>query len=73
MADPQVGARDMLLHLDLPGRGDFRVLGNPVKLSGLAARAPSVPPRLGEHTGQVLQSLGYTQIEIDAITEASAA
>jgi crotonobetainyl-CoA:carnitine CoA-transferase CaiB-like acyl-CoA transferase len=73
MADPQVGARNMLLHLDLPGRGDFRVLGNPVKLSDLAARAPTVPPLLGEHTGQVLESLGYTQIEIDAITEANAA
>jgi crotonobetainyl-CoA:carnitine CoA-transferase CaiB-like acyl-CoA transferase len=63
----------MMLHLDVPGHGDFRVLGNPVKMSGLPARAPSAPPRLGEHTGQVLQSLGYTQLEIDTITEQSAA
>jgi crotonobetainyl-CoA:carnitine CoA-transferase CaiB-like acyl-CoA transferase len=73
LADPQVRARDMLLHLDVPGHGDFRVLGNPVKMSGLAPRAPSAPPQLGEHTGVVLQSLGFTQLEIDAITEQSAA
>jgi len=71
IADPQILARDMLLHLDVPGHGDFRVLGNPVKLSGHAAAAPSPPPRLGEHTGPVLRSLGYTQDEIDAITQSS--
>jgi formyl-CoA transferase/CoA:oxalate CoA-transferase len=71
IADPQILARDMLLHLDVPGHGDFRVLGNPVKLSGHAAAAPSPPPRLGEHTGPVLRSLGYTQDEIEAITQSS--
>jgi crotonobetainyl-CoA:carnitine CoA-transferase CaiB-like acyl-CoA transferase len=70
LADPQVRARDMLLHVDVPGLGDFRVLGNPVKMSGVAAGAPSAPPRLGEHTDAVLQSLGYTPHEIDAITQA---
>ena len=71
MADPQVGARNMLLHIDVPGHGDFRVLGNPIKMSGVAAGATSAPPRLGEHTGAVLQSLGYSQSDIDAITEPS--
>jgi len=71
MADPQVGARNMLLHIDVSGHGDFRVLGNPIKMSGVAAGATSAPPRLGEHTGAVLQSLGYSQSDIDAITEPS--
>jgi len=72
LADPQVCARDMLLHVDVPGHGDFRVLGNPIKMSGLPPRAPSAPPGLGEHTGAVLQLLGYTQPEIDTITEQNA-
>lgn len=71
MADPQIAARDMLLHLDVPGHGDFRVLGNPIKMSGARPSAPLVPPRLGQHTSAVLQSLGYTDSEITAITDES--
>jgi crotonobetainyl-CoA:carnitine CoA-transferase CaiB-like acyl-CoA transferase len=71
MTDPQIRARDMLLHFDVPGHGVFRVLGNPVKMSGLRHDAPSAPPRLGEHTDAVLQSLGYTRSEIDAIIQQS--
>jgi formyl-CoA transferase/CoA:oxalate CoA-transferase len=71
LADPQVRARDMLLQVDVPGHGAFRVLGNPVKLSGSAATAASAPPALGEHTGQVLASLGYAASEVDAIMQAS--
>jgi crotonobetainyl-CoA:carnitine CoA-transferase CaiB-like acyl-CoA transferase len=71
MADPQIPARDMLLHLDVPGHGDFRVLGNPIKMSGVSPQAPVVPPRLGQHTSTVLQSLGYADSEIAAIADES--
>jgi crotonobetainyl-CoA:carnitine CoA-transferase CaiB-like acyl-CoA transferase len=71
MADPQISARDMLLHLDVPGHGDFRVLGNPIKMSGVGPSAALVPPRLGQHTSAVLQSLGYTDSEISAIADES--
>ena len=60
MADPQVAARDMLLTLDVPGLGAFRVLGNPSRCPACSQISPSAPPRLGEHTDAVLQSLGYT-------------
>jgi crotonobetainyl-CoA:carnitine CoA-transferase CaiB-like acyl-CoA transferase len=69
IADPQVRARDMLLTLDVPGLGAFRVLGNPVKMSARSSEPPLSPPRLGEHTDSVLQSLGYTEKEIDTITQ----
>jgi crotonobetainyl-CoA:carnitine CoA-transferase CaiB-like acyl-CoA transferase len=69
LADPQVGARDMLLTLDVPGVGDFRVPGNPVKMSKASSGPTMCPPRLGEHTESVLGSLGYTAKEIDAITQ----
>jgi crotonobetainyl-CoA:carnitine CoA-transferase CaiB-like acyl-CoA transferase len=67
IADAQVRARDMLLTLDVPGHGDFRVLGNPVKLSSESPPRPSAPPALGEHTAAVLEWLGYTENEIDAM------
>jgi formyl-CoA transferase/CoA:oxalate CoA-transferase len=71
LADAQVRARDMLLDIDVPGHGAFRVLGNPVKLSGSTPDAASAPPALGEHTSQVLASLGYTTDEVDAFTQAT--
>jgi crotonobetainyl-CoA:carnitine CoA-transferase CaiB-like acyl-CoA transferase len=56
LADPQVAARDMLLELEYPSVGPIKVLGNPVKLS----RTPYVirlpPPRLGEHTEEVVSA-----------------
>jgi crotonobetainyl-CoA:carnitine CoA-transferase CaiB-like acyl-CoA transferase len=57
LEDPQVAARDMLLQLEDPTVGPLRVLGNPIKLS----RTPYVirlpPPRLGEHTEEVVSHL----------------
>jgi len=56
--DPQVTARQMLLPLDEPTLGNFKVLGNPIKLSEHPQRALRRPPRLGEHTAEILEELG---------------
>ena len=57
LEDPQVAARDMLVQLEDPTVGPVKVLGNPLKLS----RSPYVirrpPPRLGEHTEEVISQL----------------
>jgi crotonobetainyl-CoA:carnitine CoA-transferase CaiB-like acyl-CoA transferase len=51
LADPQLAARQMLV--DIPtADGSVKVPGNPVKLSAIVARAPTPPPRLGEHTDE---------------------
>jgi crotonobetainyl-CoA:carnitine CoA-transferase CaiB-like acyl-CoA transferase len=58
LADPQIEPRQMLLDLDDPGLAGFRVLGNPIKLSDHPhAGAARRPPRLGEHTQEILQEL----------------
>ena len=43
--DPQIRSRNMLLPVDDPALGDFRVAGNPIKLSGFpdADARPSAP------------------------------
>jgi alpha-methylacyl-CoA racemase len=69
-----VRAREMVLKLDQPGAGsDVRLLGVPVKLS----RTPGAPagpgPALGEHTREVLSSLGYSDDEIAALLESGTA
>ena len=57
VADPQVEARQMFLAFDDPDLNGFRVLGNPIKLSGESALPNRRPPRLGEHTREILDQL----------------
>ena len=67
-----VRAREMVVELEQPGAGAVRQLGVPVKLS----RTPGAPagpgPALGEHTDEVLASLGYDPEEVDALKQAGA-
>jgi alpha-methylacyl-CoA racemase len=69
-----VRAREMVVELDQPGAAaPVRLLGVPVKLS----RTPGAPAgpgaALGEHTEEVLGTLGYSDEEIAALLEAGAA
>ncbi|WP_322062684.1 CoA transferase [Paraburkholderia sp. J63] len=62
---PHVAARRMLMTLDDPVWGAIQVAGNPVKMSDVAEPEAKLPPRLGEHNGEVLREwLGMSEADI---------
>jgi crotonobetainyl-CoA:carnitine CoA-transferase CaiB-like acyl-CoA transferase len=57
-ADAQVKHQEMVLDVPHPGHGTVRMVGFPVKLSGTPCRVERPAPELGQHTDEILQSLG---------------
>jgi len=73
MSDPQILARAMVETVAHPSIGPLQVLGLPVKLSDTPGGVRTPPPRLGEHTRQVLSGdLGLTDEEIEHLKAARA-
>jgi crotonobetainyl-CoA:carnitine CoA-transferase CaiB-like acyl-CoA transferase len=67
LADPQVAARAMVVEVDHPKAGRTRALGLPIKFSETPGGVARAAPLLGQHTDEVLASLGYTAAEIDGL------
>lgn len=63
-ADPQIQARGMLVEVEHPVEGLLKQLGVPIKLSDTPATVRTPPPRLGEHSDELLSALGYDPEEI---------
>ena len=63
-AEPQVLARRMVETVEHPTIGPLRLTGVPFKLSVTPASVRRPPPLLGEHSGEVLEWLGYDPAEV---------
>ncbi len=58
-ADPHVAAREMLVEVEQPdGSRPVKLAGQPIKMSRSRTGIRHRPPRLGEHTDEVLAEAG---------------
>lgn len=64
VADPHYQARDMLLPAQLPGGATVKMPGIVPKLSDTPGEVRWQGPALGEHTGSVLNQLGFSNEDI---------
>ena len=70
--DPHIQARGMAQEMDHPVGGKVQVLGPAVKLSETPARLTRRSPLFGEHTAELMRELGYSDAEIQELSEAGA-
>jgi crotonobetainyl-CoA:carnitine CoA-transferase CaiB-like acyl-CoA transferase len=68
-ADPQVEHNAMVVEQQHPTAGPIKVVGIPAKLSETPGDIGPAAPRLGEHTQDILQWLGYDPEHIDRLRQ----
>ena len=70
IADPENTRRRMLIDSAFTARGKIKVMGTPLKFSDSDdANSPAPPPVLGEHTAEVLATIGIDAIELVRLRE----
>jgi len=67
--NPQVIARNMLQKVEIEPGLFGEIVGPPAKFSQSPTRVRSAAPNLGQHTTEVLTSLGYEGIEIEKFAQ----
>lgn len=66
LADLQIAERRLVRLLD-SGAGETMQVAFPAKFMGLNENSDQHPPRFGQHTREVLQSLGYEEEQIEEL------
>ena len=69
---PQLLHRAMIVEQEHPTAGTIHSVGNPILFSDTPVSYRRPPPRLGEHSAEVLASLGYTDEQIDSLRQEGA-
>jgi formyl-CoA transferase len=69
---PQVAAEGILASFEHPGVGHYRGMAHPVRFGDGSPPAPFAAPQLGQHSREILASLGYADAEIERLRGAGA-
>ena len=69
---PQVLHRQMVKELEHPVEGKTQQIGSPIKSSQFSFEVRTPPPAWGEHTIEVLKTIGYSEEDIRHLKEVKA-
>jgi formyl-CoA transferase len=50
--------------LDHPRLGKIATVNNPINVNGVVKQTPAMAPEVGEHSMEILRSIGYAEEEI---------
>lgn len=70
LSHPHTQASGLIAQYESPAYGTLNAVLPPVKFDGRRMELGSAPPQLGEHSREVLQELGFSDEEIDCMTQA---
>ena len=68
--DPQIQHNRMIVTTDHPTLGPVDVTGVPIRFYDTPGSIRRQPPLLGEHTREILEEVGYSPEDIDALAAA---
>jgi crotonobetainyl-CoA:carnitine CoA-transferase CaiB-like acyl-CoA transferase len=71
-ADPQVEYLGVAQPVKTKDKSKLRMAGQPMSLSRTPSKLVAAPPKLGEHTDEVLAEFGFSAKEIAALRAANA-
>ena len=71
-ADPQVRSRDMTVEIAHPLSETVHLVASPMRLSATPVQYRRAPPLLGQHTAEVLNEMGLSAAEIEALRDRGA-
>ncbi len=69
LEDPGVKATGIIKTVEHPKAGKIKLLDKPWQMLGVPDSPCEAPPYLGQHNDEVLQRIGFTQLEIDDLKQ----
>ena len=64
-ADRQMLDNGVFTEMESQEIGKIATINNPVNINGVVKKTPTQAPEVGEHSQEILRSLGYTDVEIE--------